>query len=146
MSKYMCVMKLRKTLYYISKIKESSNRFIVDELKKQGIVGIVPSHGGILIALYEKKEMTMKEIAEKINRTQPTVTVLVDKLIQHGYVKKQGSPDDARVAYIRLTPKGENFREIFFNISENMNQKIHKNLNSEEADMLEKLLERISKE
>ena len=71
---------MRNLLALVSKIHEKGNRFIIEELKKNGAEGLVPSHGDILVCLYQNDKMTMKEIADKINRTRPTVTVLVDKL------------------------------------------------------------------
>lgn len=47
----------------------------------------------------------MKELAEKIFRKKPTVTVLVDKLVTLGYVIKEKSKADSRVTFIKLTEK-----------------------------------------
>lgn len=138
-------MKERKTLFYVGKIHEGANAFIVHELEKAGVKGIVPSHGSILIALYQNKgPMTMKEIAEKIRRTQPTVTVLVDKLVEHGYVTREKSAEDARTSYVRLTKNGEGFKKLFFDISENMNKRMHSGLSETEEDQLVSLLEKAS--
>ena len=73
---------MRNMLALISKIHEKGNRFIIEELKKNGADGLVPSHGDILVCLYHNDKITMKDIADKIHRTRPTVTVLVDKLEQ----------------------------------------------------------------
>jgi MarR family transcriptional regulator, organic hydroperoxide resistance regulator len=144
MSNYIHSMKVRNSLNLIGTIKEEANKFIIDELQKQGINGIVPSHGSILITLYNQKSMTMKEIAEKIKRKQPTVTVLIDKLLEYGYVTKEKDNEDSRVINICLTKKGEDFKSIFFEISEKLNKKMHKGLTEKEADTLENLLKRIS--
>ena len=69
---------MRNFLSLISKIHDKGNRLIIEELKRNGADGLVPSHGDILVCLYQNDKMTMKEIADKINRTRPTVTVLVD--------------------------------------------------------------------
>jgi MarR family transcriptional regulator, organic hydroperoxide resistance regulator len=137
-------MKLHRTVELIGRIRESSNRFITDELVKAGAEGIAPSHGGILVALYNNEQMTMKEIADSIKRTQPTVTVLVEKLSDLGYVTRQKSTEDGRTTYIALTKKGENFKESFMEISRKLSSKIHKGMNEQEIEMLTKLLERIA--
>ncbi len=137
-------MKIRSTIHFIGKIREDANKFIIDELEKRGITGIVPSHGAILMALYKQKSMTMKGIADKIKRRQPTVTVLVDKLVEYGYVIKEKDSDDSRVTNIRITQKGDDFRSIFFEISENLNKKMHHGLSEKESELLENLLERVS--
>ncbi len=145
MSKYIGVMKLQRTLSLIATIREEANKYIVGELEKRGIRGIVPSHGSILMALYDRKTMTMREVADAIHRTQPTVTVLADKLVEHGYVKKFRDPDDTRVANLQLTRRGEEFRSVFIEISDGLNRKLHAGLTEGEAALLEELLDRVSK-
>ncbi len=137
---------MRNLLSSISKIHEKGNRFIVEELKKNGAEGLVPSHGDILVCLYKQDKMTMKDIAEKIRRTRPTVTVLVDKLEKLGYIYREVSKDDSRYTYISLTPKGQNFKPVFEKISTDLNNILCKNLSANEADILEKLLGKIIKE
>jgi hypothetical protein len=46
-------------LALISRIREKANRFIVRELENHGVNGIVPSHGVILIILFQGEKYTM---------------------------------------------------------------------------------------
>lgn len=130
-------------LSLVSKIHEKGNRFIIDELKKNGTSGLVPSHGDILFCLYKNGKMTMKNIAESIHRTKPTVTVLVDKLEKLGYLKRIVSEEDSRYTYIVLTQKGEDFKPVFIEISNKLNSMLYKNLTADEADLLENLLRKV---
>lgn len=134
---------MRNLLALISKIHDKGNRFIIEELKKNGADGLVPSHGDILVCLYQNDKMTMKEIADKINRTKPTVTVLVDKLEKLGYLKRETSQDDSRYTYIVLTKKGKDFKPVFEKISNKLNDMLYKNLSKNESDILENLLQKI---
>ena len=138
-------MKIRNTLNLVASIRETANQFIINELENHGINGMVPSHGSILNALYSSKSMTMKEIAVKIKRKQPTVTVLIDKLVDLGYVLKIKDTDDTRITNITLTKKGEEFQTIFMEISHKLNKKMHRGLTEDESDMLQNLLERVLK-
>ena len=130
-------------LALISKIHEKGNRFIIEELKKNGADGLVPSHGDILVCLYHNDKITMKDIADKIHRTRPTVTVLVDKLEKLGYLKREVSQEDSRYTYIVLTKKGKDFKPIFEKISNKLNDMLYKNLSKDESDILENLLQKI---
>lgn len=134
---------MRNLLALASKIHEKGNRFIIEQLKKNGANGLVPSHGDILICLYEQDKMTMKDIADKIHRTRPTVTVLVDKLEKLGYIKREVSEKDNRYTYIYLTKKGQEFKPVFEQISNDLTDMLYKNLSEKEADILEELLKRI---
>ncbi len=134
---------MKKALSLISKIHEKGNRFIMERLKANGIEGLVPSHGDILAVLYGCGKSTMKEIADKIHRTKPTVTVLVDKLEKLGFVKREKSPDDSRVTFIVLTEKAKEFEHVFKKISKDLNILLYKNLTDEEAVSLDVLLEKM---
>lgn len=132
-------------LSLISKIHEKGNRFIIEELKNNGVEGLVPSHGDILVCLYKNNKMTMKDIANYIHRTKPTVTVLVDKLEKLGYLKRAASDKDSRSTYVILTQKGEDFKATFDQISNNLNKMLNKNLSPEESELIEKLLRKVLK-
>jgi len=87
----------------------------------------------------------MKDIADKIHRTRPTVTVLVDKLEKLGYIKREISQEDSRYTYIVLTKKGQDFKPIFEKISKDLNNILYKNLTEQESNILENLLQKIYK-
>ena len=136
---------MKEMLSLVSKIHEKGNRFIVEELKNNGAEGLVPSHGDILVCLYKNGKMTMKDIANSIHRTKPTVTVLVDKLEKLGYIKREASEEDNRSTNIVLTQKGEDFKVIFEKISNELNKMLYKNLSPEESELIEKLLRKVVK-
>jgi DNA-binding MarR family transcriptional regulator len=136
-------MKLRKTVAIISRISDKADRFIIDELEKKGIYGIVPSHGGILMLLFKQQKITMKELAQKIHRSKPTVTVLIDKLVKFGYVHKEKSDKDSRITYISLSEKGKGFEKDFEEISQKLNNTIFLGVQESEKDEVEKILEKI---
>ena len=68
----------------------------------------------------------MKELAEKIHRTKPTVTVLIDKLVDLGYVVKEKSTEDCRVTFVGLTEKGLGLKPGFREISERLMAVVYK--------------------
>ena len=45
-------------------------------------------------------------LANKLTIAKPTVTALVDGLVERGYVSRSQSPDDKRATEIALTPAG----------------------------------------
>lgn len=134
---------MKQALSLISKIHEKGDKFIVEQLNANGIKELVPSHGDILAVLYQHKKLTMKEIAQKINRTKPTVTVLVNKLEKLGFVKREKSSEDSRLTYILTTQKGDEFKPVFEKISEDLNKMLYKNLSEQEANLLDSLLKKM---
>lgn len=124
----------------MSRIREKANRLIVSELAKHGVEGIVPSHGEIMLYLFSDREYTMQELAGKIHRAKPTVTVLVDKLVSFGYVTKEKNPADNRATIIRLTAKGRSLGPVFVEISARLNAVVYGGLTEEEAEAFERTL------
>lgn len=136
-------MKQRNTIFLISKIRENANKFILADLAQHGITNLAPSHGDILACLYQKERVTMKEIADAIHRTKPTVTVLVNKLAELGLVRKTQAAEDSRVIYAELTCKGKELQKIFEKISEDLMQQVFRDMTQEEIKKLESSLQKI---
>ncbi len=120
-----------------------AHKRIIDELEKQGIVGIVPSHGSILHLLYTNNRVTMKELAEFTHKTKPTVTVLVNKLEKMDYLYREKSDQDSRIIFVKLTPKGEELKPIFDDVSKKMNALVYNTLSSNECEAVENILQKV---
>ncbi len=85
----------------------------------------------------------MKEIADAIHRSKPTVTVLVNKLVELNLVKKKQASDDSRVVYVELTSQGKELRKVFEEVSVNLAQKVFQNLEPAEIKNMEASLKKI---
>lgn len=138
-------MAMNKILSLVSKISSAGNCFITAKLKEYNYANLAPSHGDILVVLYQHKKVTMQDLAQKIGKTKATVTVLIDKLENMGFVKREKSPADSRVTYVTLAEKGIKFKPVFESISKQLNNTLYKNLSKEELAQLDGLLEKILK-
>lgn len=127
----------------ISKVRESANKFITNEMYNWGIKGLAPSHGDILFALLNNEKLTMKELAEKIDKDKSTVTVLVNKLIEQGYALKTRDVEDSRVVFVTLTEKGKELKPMFDSISQNLLSVVYKGISQNEREELLKTLIKI---
>jgi MarR family transcriptional regulator, organic hydroperoxide resistance regulator len=101
----------------VSRLRAAVNEHLIAALEAKGIEGLAPSHGDILAALFREGEIGMTELAVKIRRKKNTVTVLVGKLEEQGYVERLADPEDARRSLVSLTRKGSALRESFGKIS-----------------------------
>ena len=113
-------MKTDHVIALIARVRDKAYEFIVRELNKKKITGLVPSHGGIMSTLFRKNKASMKELSERIGRDKSTVTALVSKLVRAGYVIKEKDADDKRVTYLCLTAKGRALEPDFDEISEKL--------------------------
>ena len=123
-----------------SLLRHIGNMYIVDELKKAGLTGIVPSHGGVLRHLLSTGSCNMGELAREVRRSKPTLTVLVKKLEKEGYVERLPDPRDSRGTLVRLTDRGKALESSFDAISVGLEKLLEKRLSSEEIDSLDRLL------
>ena len=110
----------RNTIALIATCRSMANAFLKQELRRHGLAGFVPTHGNIIDALLKKGEMPMHSLAEYIRRDKSTVTALVGKLEQMGFVKRNVSSADNRINLVSLTEKGENLRTVFEGVSNRM--------------------------
>ncbi len=138
----MSLMKNQRLIALSSRLAEKANKFIIAELRKCKLSDIAPSHGDIFNLLFDGNAYEMSEIAKKIHRTKPTVTVLVEKLEKSGYVQRIKSDADARFTRVSLTEKGFELKPMFEMISRDLNELAYRGVQEEEALLLEKLLEK----
>ncbi len=127
----------------ISVTRRLINDYLIHEMNKVGIKNIATSHGDILVTLFNRGNLTLKQLALRIRRDKSTVTALVNKLVKSGYVKLIVNEQDKRSKYICLTKKGKQLKEPFFEISNNMNKILLKDMDENEVLILIKLLNKI---
>lgn len=99
----------------------AANSFLIQHLKESGLTNLVPSHGDILVCLFEGEPISMQQLAERINRDPSTVTALVKKLVAAGYASTSKNKDDHRITEVSITNKGLELRETF----ERINKELH---------------------
>ncbi len=131
------------TIALISEIKENANRFIVNRLKEVGVEGLVASHGSILVLLYKKGPCRMNDIAKAIKRKKNTVTTLITKLVNYGYVEVLADPSDSRVKVVTLTAKGMDIKADFFGIAEELIEKTYAGIEEDRREEFAAVLSKI---
>jgi DNA-binding MarR family transcriptional regulator len=127
----------------ISTVREKANRYISQQLRKMGVEDVATPYGGIFASLFRNDQLTMGEIARSIRRDKSTVTVLVRKLVDLGYVETSSSSSDARATFVRLSEKGRALEPVFSEISKNLRKTVYRGFTEEEKEMLATLLERV---
>lgn len=137
---------IRNTLFsYISRAHHKGTVYIDELSKKRGIENLVYSHIRIIIILSIYKKLSMKEISELISKDKSTVTTLVNKLVNLGYVKKEVCSEDKRIVYLTLEDKADEIIETVFQVSKLFHQKVESILTKEEIKTLFFLMEKLVK-
>lgn len=91
-----------------------------------------------MMVLWEKEELTVKELGEKLYLDSGTLTPVLKKLEAKGYVTRERSKADERNLNVKLTAAGAALKEEAVAIPQNLVQCVH--LEAEDARELYRIL------
>ena len=127
-------MDVNSSISLLSNIHTITADFLTEKLKERGFPDFASSHGNILFQLSVNEEMTMGELAQKINRDKSTTTVLVRKLESEGFITGAPDPADKRSRVIFLTAKGKKFNQTAHELSNELLSTFYKGFSEEEKN------------
>ena len=87
--------------------------------------------------------VSMSQIASVLGITAGTLTTMIKKLEDKGYIVKRQSKDDKRKTFVVLTKKAEKVIDVHNSYHENMIDMITRNLSPKEEQSLVDLLSKI---
>lgn len=93
----------------------------------------------------ELENPNLTELAVAMKLTKPTVTVLVDKLIEKELIYKVQSDADRRSTHLHLTERGKLINQMHGYAHRRMSEDIVKKIYPDEVTQLTSLLEKIIK-
>ena len=128
-------MDVNSSISLLSNIHTITADFLTEKLKERGFPDFASSHGNILFQLSVNEEMTMGELAEKINRDKSTTTVLVRKLESEGFITGVPDPADKRSRIIYLTDKGKQFNNTAMELSKELLETFYRGFSEEEKNL-----------
>ena len=94
-----------------------------------------------MMVVWEEKEITVKALGDKLFLDSGTLTPVLKKLEQKGYVKRSRSKDDERNLIITLTKDGEELKKEACLVPSKMGKCV--NLSPQEYEQLYTLLYKI---
>lgn len=104
-------------------------------------LGITYTQYIVLMVLWEKDHVSVKEIGEKLYLDSGTLTPLLNKLLEKGYISKKTLPRDNRELIISLTNKGLELKKEAYEIPPQIAKEVK--LSEEEAKELYRLLYKV---
>lgn len=134
---------MQNTVNQLSRTLALANRFLTMRLEQQGLSGIAPSHGDILVQLFAHGELPMSDLAARIGRDPSTVTALIKKLVAGGYVTTSKLNNDKRVTLVSLTPQGQQLQPTFESISNDLCEIQTRGVTENDLATLDKVLRAI---
>ena len=112
------------------------------EIKK---LSIAPMHIRVLKVLNKHKSSTAIDIAGLFKRDKAQITRLVQQLIEQGFVKKEPNPEDKRSQLLVLTSQGMALQKSLSSLSDEMQNQITKDIDSEDLDTFIRVAEKMTK-
>jgi DNA-binding MarR family transcriptional regulator len=88
----------------------------------------------------EMDKPTFSDVAKALNITKPSVTAIVSKLIQKGFLRKEQSSEDKRSYFVLLTEQGKRIIAIHQNLHKQIAHHFASALNESELHQLAKLM------
>jgi DNA-binding MarR family transcriptional regulator len=131
---------LKETIRYLSDLIE---KILEETLGQSDFSDLTQQQFNYLKVLVKMKNPTLSEFAQEVGLTKPTVTVLIDKLTEKGYVKRVHSDEDRRVMHLHIDKKGTKINALREIAHERMAEKIRSGLNETETAILTELLRKI---
>lgn len=113
----------------IKEIYSSTMGIVSDNLKKSGL-----THQQIMIIklIAHNGQVTVSKLCEEMSLAKGTVSGIVSRMENMGYVKKVKNDDDKRNTYIIFSYKGEEFAKEFRKVINDSFDKIFVNFTEEE--------------
>lgn len=99
----------------------------------------------VMLVLFEKEKIDFKELSTIVDLKTGTLTPIINKLMEHGYVRKMLNPNDNRKVDVVLTEEGYGLKEEVVEVPLRMNEELEisedlYNVLTSELDQLSELL------
>mgnify|MGYP002742904545 FL=1 len=101
------------------------------------------SEAHMLVAVGQRENKAMSEVAEAVSLTNGTVTTMIKKLESKGYVMRTRDGADKRILRVRLTDKGKEVTIIHENFHKKLTEAILNSISQEEKIVLTSTMEKI---
>jgi DNA-binding MarR family transcriptional regulator len=128
--------------FLISQIHRLGGRIFARKLKTHGIE-INPAQGRIMFVLWRNDGIPIAELAKQTSLGKSTLTHMLDRLEQSGYVRRVPSPRDRRMVLIERTEKDRAFQQLYVQVSQEMTALFYDGFSDAEIDVFEEYLVRI---
>ena len=96
------------------------------------------AQSGILFALHQEDSMSQKELAKRLNVTPPSITSMIKKMEQEGYITRKA--DEQRVMRLTLAQKGKDCIDYVIKTAEKLEEIVFEGMTAEEKMLFRRLL------
>lgn len=122
----------------------AASRIITQQYKPLlKILGVTYPQYLVLLVLWEKDKIPVKEISEKLLLETNTLTPLLKRMEVNGLIKRTRSKEDERIVIISLTQKGEHLKNKAIEIPNKLKAQLDcLEIDQEDTLILKKILDK----
>jgi len=129
-----------RTILLLGRLRQRATKFMMERLREEGYAPLAPAHGAIAALLRVRGPLAMSEIASLVEKRRPTVTSLVNRMVNEGVLEREADPTDARVVRVRLTERGVLFGEAFDRVAKAVSARVTRGVATKNQDAFMEVL------
>ncbi|GGF33303.1 MarR family transcriptional regulator [Halobacillus andaensis] len=129
-----------KLFVVLAKAQRSIADLVKDDIQRYGLN---PTEFGVLELLYHEGEQPLQKIGEKILLASGSITYVVDKLEQKGFIERVPCPSDRRITYASINDQGKELLHGIFPDHWKQIEKITGGLSEDEKKQAIELLKKL---
>ncbi len=133
-------LKRNKDINYIFRL---NNALVKQKNRRMAEYGLTSIQADVLVFIlmnYEKREVNQLDVQAVFKLTNPTVSGIVDRLEEKGFIKRVRSEKDARFRSLVALPKGIALDETLRHSAAEAENYLVRNMSEEEQAEFERLL------
>lgn len=127
----------------IAKVHQVAGRIFARTLKEHQIDEINPAQGRIMFVLWREDGISINELAKRTSLGKSTLTSMLDRLEEAGYLVRVPSKEDRRRILIKRTDRDKALENVYVRVSQEMTKLFYDGFSSTEIDRFEEDLQRI---
>ncbi len=106
-------------------------------------IGLHRGQPFLLNVLWNEEGLAHSELASRMEVTPATITKMLQRMEDAGFVNRQPDPDDQRVSRVYLTEHGQVVRQRVADMWQTLENETFEGLTMEEQDVLRALFKRV---
>jgi DNA-binding MarR family transcriptional regulator len=124
-------------LFLLSKAYQKTHGYFKKRLHEHGLT---PAQSLVIMAIWEEEGLSAGELCKRLMLDNATLSGILDRLADGGWIIKKVSHDDRRTLQIFLTPKAQGVAGSLLQLRDEVNEEIMHGFNLEEKLLLKRML------
>ena len=136
-------MEMDRRLELIRKVQKVGKRLMSDRESVLSDIGVTPTQSSALLFIAATPRCRITDLGESMEISHQAARMLVERMVERGFLETAVDDEDARAKIVSLTPAG---MEVWTRIGEkgtNAGRKALEGLSEDELDQLDSIMDRI---